>query len=49
MAKSIGVQMLEFSQNGDERGYLVVVEGQQDIPYRTNEWNSVIAESEEVL
>ena len=26
-------QMLEFSQRGDERGYLVVVEGHQDIPF----------------
>lgn len=27
------VRMLEFSQQGDERGYLVVVEGGQDIPF----------------
>ncbi len=33
MARHIGAQMLEFSQNGDERGHLVVVEGQQDIPF----------------
>ena len=26
-------QMLEFSQRGDERGHLVVVEGHQDIPF----------------
>jgi len=26
-------QMLEFSQKGDERGYLVVVEGMKDIPF----------------
>lgn len=26
-------QMLEFSQRGDERGHLVVVEGMQDIPF----------------
>lgn len=25
--------MLEFSQRGDERGHLVVVEGHQDIPF----------------
>lgn len=31
--KHAGVQMLEFTQNGDERGYLVVVEGKQDIPF----------------
>ena len=28
-----GVQMLEFSQHGDERGHLVVVEGMKDIPF----------------
>lgn len=26
-------QMLEFSQKGDERGYMVVVEGANDIPF----------------
>ncbi len=26
-------QMLEFSQKGDERGYLVIVEGLKDIPF----------------
>ena len=33
MSKYIGAQMLEFTQNGDERGHLVVVEGMQDIPF----------------
>ena len=28
-----GVKMLEFSQRGDERGHLVVVEGMRDIPF----------------
>lgn len=27
------VQMLEFSQHGDERGHLVVAEGMKDIPF----------------
>lgn len=27
------VRMLEFAQNGDERGHLVVVEGEKDIPF----------------
>lgn len=27
------VQMLEFPQRGDERGHLVIVEGNQDIPF----------------
>ncbi len=27
------VQMLEFSQRGDDRGHLVIVEGKQDIPF----------------
>ena len=26
-------QMLEFSQKGDQRGHLVIVEGMQDIPF----------------
>lgn len=33
MSKHIGAQLLEFPQNGDERGHLVVVEGMQDIPF----------------
>lgn len=31
--KYLEAQMLEFPQNGDERGQLVIVEGQQDIPF----------------
>ena len=27
------VKMLEFPQRGDERGYLVIVEGEKDIPF----------------
>ena len=27
------VRMLEFSEFGDERGYLVVVEGMKDVPF----------------
>lgn len=27
------VQMLNFQQKGDERGHLVIVEGEQDIPF----------------
>ena len=26
-------QMLEFPQHGDDRGHLVIVEGQNDIPF----------------
>lgn len=33
MSKHIGAQMLEFPQNGDERGHLVIVEGMEDIPF----------------
>ena len=33
MSKHIGAQMLEFTQSGDERGHLVVVEGMDDIPF----------------
>lgn len=31
--KYLGPQMLEFQQSGDERGHLVVVEGNEDIPF----------------
>ena len=31
--KYLGAQMLEFKQNGDERGHLVIVEGNEDIPF----------------
>lgn len=33
MSKHIGTQMLEFTENGDNRGRLVVVEGAKDIPF----------------
>lgn len=33
MHKMNDVRMLEFSQQGDERGYLVVAEGARDIPF----------------
>ncbi len=33
MSKHIGAQMLEFTENGDNRGRLVVVEGVKDIPF----------------
>ena len=31
--KNNGVEMFEFKQHGDDRGHLVVVEGQTDIPF----------------
>lgn len=34
MSKHIGAQMLEFTENGDNRGRLVVVEGAKDIPFQ---------------
>ena len=33
MSKHIGAQMLEFTQSGDERGHLVIVEGMYDNPF----------------
>ena len=33
MKDTKGVRMLEFSQRGDERGHLVIVEGNKDIPF----------------
>lgn len=31
--QDLGVKMLEFSQKGDERGHLVIMEGMRDIPF----------------
>ena len=28
-----GIRMIEFQQNGDERGHLVVIEGMKDVPF----------------
>ena len=33
MSKYVGAQMLEFTQKGDERGHLVIIEGMEDIPF----------------
>ena len=33
MSKNVGAQMLEFTQKGDERGRLVIIEGMEDIPF----------------
>ena len=33
MSKYVGAQMLEFTQKGDERGRLVIIEGMEDIPF----------------
>ena len=33
MLDNNSVRMLEFPQHGDERGHLVIVEGNQDIPF----------------
>ena len=33
MTKYSDVRLLEFSQYGDERGHLVIVEGNSDIPF----------------
>lgn len=33
MSQYIGAQMIEFTEKGDERGHLVIVEGTKDIPF----------------
>lgn len=33
MSEFLGAQMIEFTQKGDERGHLVIVEGMRDIPF----------------
>ena len=42
-------QMLEFSQRGDERGHLVVVEGHQDIPFDINRIFYIYGSDKEVV
>lgn len=34
MHKMNKVQMLEFPQSGDERGHLVIIEGEKDVPFK---------------
>ncbi len=33
MSRYVGAQMLEFTQKGDKRGHLVIIEGMKDIPF----------------
>lgn len=42
-------QMLEFSQKGDERGYLVVVEGMKDIPFEIKRVFYIYGSDSEVI
>ena len=42
-------QMLEFSQRGDERGHLVVVEGHQDIPFNIKRIFYIYGSDKEVV
>lgn len=34
MLNTMGVKLFEFSQCGDERGHLVIIEGEKDIPFK---------------
>lgn len=43
------VQMLEFQQLGDERGHLVVVEGEKDIPFRIERMFYIYGSDAEVV
>lgn len=43
------VQMLEFSQKGDERGHLVVVEGMTDIPFEIKRIFYIYGSSKDVV
>lgn len=42
-------QMLEFSQKGDERGYMVVVEGMKDIPFEIKRIFYIYGSDKEVI
>jgi dTDP-4-dehydrorhamnose 3,5-epimerase-like enzyme len=43
------VKMLSFSENGDERGHLVVVEGSKDIPFDIKRIFYIYGSSENVV
>ena len=43
------VQMLEFSQNGDERGQLVIIEGGVDIPFEIKRIFYIYGSDSEVI
>ena len=45
----IGVQMLEFSQKGDERGHLVIVEGMKDVPFEITRIFHIYGSDSEVV
>ena len=49
MSKHIGAQMLEFSQKGDERGHLVIVEGMEDIPFEIKRIFYIYGSDKEVI
>lgn len=42
-------QMLEFSQKGDDRGHLVIVEGMQDIPFEIKRIFYIYGSDEDVI
>lgn len=43
------VQMLEFPQHGDERGHLVVIEGEKDIPFEIKRAFYIYGSDHEVI
>jgi dTDP-4-dehydrorhamnose 3,5-epimerase and related enzymes len=43
------VKMLEFPQHGDERGHLVIVEGEQDIPFEIKRIFYIYGSDSEVI
>ena len=43
------VKMLEFSQKGDQRGHLVIVEGNQDIPFSIKRCFYIYGSSKDVV
>lgn len=43
------VRMLEFSQKGDERGHLVIVEGMKDIPFEIKRIFYIYGSDQEVV
>ena len=49
MGKMNEVKMLEFAQRGDERGKLVIIEGNQDIPFDVKRVFYIFGSDQEVV
>ena len=47
--RKVSVELLEFKEQGDDRGHLVVVEGNKDIPFNIKRIFYIYGSSPEVV